>query len=208
MAFLLLVPITTLSGYRKSLIASPSLKNSGLETTSMNFFFFKLTKIFSILSPVLMGTVDFVTIILYFFIIFFKLLATWKTYFKSAELLFVFVGVPTQIKIISELITAFFRSVVKINLFCLKFFFNISSNPGSKIGTLPAFKDLVDAKVEIVMCAYNRLNDEPCCGSELLLNNLLRENWNFNGHVVSDCGAIYDIKSNHKFSNFYFYLSF
>ena len=65
---------------------------------------------------------------------------------------------------------------------------------------LPAFKDLVDAKVEIVMCAYNRLNDEPCCGSELLLNNLLRENWNFNGHVVSDCGAIYDIKSNHNYT--------
>ena len=65
---------------------------------------------------------------------------------------------------------------------------------------LPAFKDLVDAKVEIVMCAYNRLNDEPCCGSELLLNNLLRENWNFNGHIVSDCGAIYDIKSNHNYT--------
>ncbi len=65
---------------------------------------------------------------------------------------------------------------------------------------LPAFKELIDANVEIVMCAYNRLNDEPCCGSESLLNNLLREKWGFKGHVVSDCGAIYDIKSNHKFT--------
>ena len=66
---------------------------------------------------------------------------------------------------------------------------------------LPAFKELVDANVEIVMCAYNRLNEEPCCGSKSLLNNLLRNKWGFEGHVVSDCGAIYDIKSNHNFTN-------
>ena len=65
---------------------------------------------------------------------------------------------------------------------------------------LPAFKKLIDANVEIVMCAYNRLNDEPCCGSKTLLNDLLRENWGFKGHVVSDCGAIYDIKPNHNFT--------
>ena len=65
---------------------------------------------------------------------------------------------------------------------------------------LPAFKELIDANVEIVMCAYNRLNDKPCCGSELLLNNLLRKSWGFKGHVVSDCGAIYDIKSGHNFT--------
>ena len=65
---------------------------------------------------------------------------------------------------------------------------------------LPAFKELVNANVEIVMCAYNRLYDEPCCGSSMLLNNLLRKNWVFKGHVVSDCGAIYDIKSNHNYT--------
>ena len=65
------------------------------------------------------GTVDFVIIILYFVITFFNSLATLNTYFKSAELLFFFVGVPTQIKIISEFLTAFFKSEVKINLFCL-----------------------------------------------------------------------------------------
>ena len=65
---------------------------------------------------------------------------------------------------------------------------------------LPAFKELVDANVEVVMCAYNRLNDEPCCGSKSLLNNLLRDSWGFKGHIVSDCGAINDIKSNHGFT--------
>jgi beta-glucosidase len=66
---------------------------------------------------------------------------------------------------------------------------------------LPAFKQLVNANVEIVMCAYNRLNDEPCCGSSTLLNGLLRKNWGFKGHVVSDCGAIYDIKPNHNYTH-------
>jgi len=65
---------------------------------------------------------------------------------------------------------------------------------------LPAFKALVEANVEIVMCAYNRLNDEPCCGSDDLLSGILRKDWGFKGHVVSDCGAINDIKSNHKFT--------
>ena len=65
---------------------------------------------------------------------------------------------------------------------------------------LPAFKTLVDANVEIVMCAYNRLNDEPCCGSSDLISETLRSEWGFNGHVVSDCGAINDIKANHKFT--------
>ena len=66
--FLLSEPITILSGYLKSLIASPSLKNSGLETTENFFFktFFKI--IFSRLSPVVTGTVDFVVMILNLFI--------------------------------------------------------------------------------------------------------------------------------------------
>ena len=97
-------------------MASPSLKNSGFETTSTSFLFFKLIKIFSIWSPVVTGTVDLVIIILYFDIIFFNSCATLNTYFKLAELLFFFVGVPTQINMISEFITAFFKSVVKINL--------------------------------------------------------------------------------------------
>ena len=64
---------------------------------------------------------------------------------------------------------------------------------------LPAFKKLVvEAKVEAVMGAYNRTNDEPCCSSQLLLVDYLRDQWQFKGHVVSDCGAVSDIHNGHK----------
>jgi beta-glucosidase len=63
---------------------------------------------------------------------------------------------------------------------------------------LPAFKALVDAGVESVMCAYNRLYDEPCCGSQYLLHEILREEWGFQGHIVTDCGALDDIWARHK----------
>ena len=66
---------------------------------------------------------------------------------------------------------------------------------------LPAFKSLIDSGVEIVMCAYNRVNGEPCCGSKNLISDILRDEFNFNGHVVSDCGAINDIHTNHNFTN-------
>lgn len=64
---------------------------------------------------------------------------------------------------------------------------------------LPAFKACVqEAKVEAVMGAYNRTNGEPCCGSKTLLQDILRKEWGFKGHVVSDCGAIADFHENHK----------
>ncbi len=64
---------------------------------------------------------------------------------------------------------------------------------------LPAFRDCVkEAGVEAVMGAYNRTNGEPCCGSETLLKKILREEWGFQGHVVSDCWAIKDFHENHK----------
>lgn len=63
---------------------------------------------------------------------------------------------------------------------------------------LPAFKALVqEAKVEAVMGAYNRTNGEPCCGSKTLLKDILRDNWGFDGHVVSDCWAIKDFHEGH-----------
>ncbi|HET9914188.1 MAG TPA: glycoside hydrolase family 3 C-terminal domain-containing protein [Anaerolineales bacterium] len=66
---------------------------------------------------------------------------------------------------------------------------------------LPAFKKLVmEAKVEAVMGAYNRTLDEPCNGSKLLLEDILRGEWGFEGHVVSDCGALSDFHLNHKFT--------
>ncbi|HTQ66727.1 MAG TPA: glycoside hydrolase family 3 N-terminal domain-containing protein [Puia sp.] len=64
---------------------------------------------------------------------------------------------------------------------------------------LPAFHALVDAKVEAVMCAYNRTNNEPCCGNTYLLQDVLRRQWQFKGHVVSDCWAISDFYQGHKF---------
>ena len=61
---------------------------------------------------------------------------------------------------------------------------------------LPAFQDLViQGNVKEVMCAYNRFEGDPCCGSDRLLINILRNEWNYKGLVVSDCGAI---------DNFYF----
>jgi len=65
---------------------------------------------------------------------------------------------------------------------------------------LPAFKTLVDGGVEAVMCAYNRTNEEPCCGSKELLVDLLRNKWGFKGHVVSDCWALVDIHVGHKYT--------
>ena len=58
---------------------------------------------------------------------------------------------------------------------------------------LPAFKDLVQISgVKEVMCAYQRFEGEPCCGSNKLLRQILRDEWGFRGLVVSDCGAISD----------------
>ena len=64
---------------------------------------------------------------------------------------------------------------------------------------LPAFKKLVtEAGVESVMGAYNRTLDEVCCASQLLIEEILRGEWNFQGHFVSDCGALSDFHLNHK----------
>jgi beta-glucosidase len=63
---------------------------------------------------------------------------------------------------------------------------------------LPAFKALVDAGVEAVMCAYNRTNGAPCCGSQSLLVDILRNQWGFHGHIVTDCWALDDIWLRHK----------
>ena len=58
---------------------------------------------------------------------------------------------------------------------------------------LPPFEALVkEGKVEEVMCAYNRFEGDPCCGSDRLLMQILRGEWGFDGIVVSDCGAIAD----------------
>ena len=67
---------------------------------------------------------------------------------------------------------------------------------------MPAFKALVqDAKVREVMCAYQRLDDDPCCGSNRLLQQILRDDWGFQYLVVSDCGAVSDFYTSHKSSS-------
>jgi beta-glucosidase len=67
---------------------------------------------------------------------------------------------------------------------------------------LPAFKALVkDAGVRQVMCAYQRLDDEPCCGNARLLQRILRDEWGYKYLVVSDCSAIADFFKSHKVSS-------
>lgn len=67
---------------------------------------------------------------------------------------------------------------------------------------LPAFKSLVQgADVREVMCAYQRLDDEPCCGNSRLLQKILRDEWGFKYLVVSDCGAIADFYTSHRVSS-------
>jgi len=67
---------------------------------------------------------------------------------------------------------------------------------------MPAFKTLVkEARVREVMCAYQRLDDDPCCGSQRLLQQILRDEWGFQYLVVSDCGAVSDFYTSHKSSS-------
>ena len=67
---------------------------------------------------------------------------------------------------------------------------------------MPAFKHLVTkSDVREVMCAYQRLDDDPCCGSNRLLQQILRDEWGFKYLVVSDCGAISDFYDSHKSSS-------
>lgn len=64
---------------------------------------------------------------------------------------------------------------------------------------LPAFKELItNSGVAGVMCAYNAFKKQPCCGSDQLMVDILRNQWKFNGYVTSDCWAIDDFFKNHK----------
>jgi beta-glucosidase len=58
---------------------------------------------------------------------------------------------------------------------------------------LPQFRAaIVDARADSIMCAYNAVDGQPACGSKLLLVDILRGDWKFNGFVTSDCGAVDD----------------
>ncbi|MBK6389274.1 MAG: glycoside hydrolase family 3 C-terminal domain-containing protein [Saprospiraceae bacterium] len=67
---------------------------------------------------------------------------------------------------------------------------------------LPQFEmGIKEGKAYSLMCAYNSLNGVPCCGNSTLLGNILRQDWDFKGYVVSDCDAIDDITLHHKFTS-------
>jgi beta-glucosidase len=66
---------------------------------------------------------------------------------------------------------------------------------------LPAFRAaIVDAQAGSIMCAYNRIDGQPACGSDLLMKEHLRGAWGFKGYVVSDCDAVTDIADQHKYA--------
>lgn len=66
---------------------------------------------------------------------------------------------------------------------------------------LPAFRAaVVEGRAGSIMCAYNRIDGQPACASDLLLKEHLRGAWGFNGYVVSDCDAVKDIADNHKYA--------
>lgn len=79
-------------------------------------------------------------------------------------------------------------------------YFNVSVTKKDLQETyLPAFEACVkEAGVEAVMGAYNRVNGEPCCASEIMMKHYLREKWGFQGHYVSDCWAVRDFHESHK----------
>ncbi|WP_242123621.1 glycoside hydrolase family 3 C-terminal domain-containing protein [Sphingobium sp. Sx8-8] len=66
---------------------------------------------------------------------------------------------------------------------------------------LPAFRAaIVEGKAGSIMCAYNRVDGQPACGSHMLLQDYLRGAWGFTGYVVSDCDAVVDIYDHHKYA--------
>ena len=65
---------------------------------------------------------------------------------------------------------------------------------------LPAFRaTVVEANAASVMCVYNSVNGQPGCANDFLLKDTLRGAWNFQGYVVSDCDAIFDIERGHHY---------
>jgi beta-glucosidase len=82
--------------------------------------------------------------------------------------------------------------------------FNVEPTPHDLWDTyLPHFRmAIVDGHADSIMCAYNAIDGQPACASELLLKQVLRDDWKFNGFVTSDCGAIDDFfeKTAHHYS--------
>ena len=80
--------------------------------------------------------------------------------------------------------------------------FNVPVSPHDLEDTyLPAFREsIVDAQAYSIMCAYNAVDGVPACANKYLLQDTLRGDWHFQGYVTSDCGAVGDITSGHKYT--------
>ena len=80
--------------------------------------------------------------------------------------------------------------------------FNVNASPHDLEDTyLPAFRaTVVEGHADSVMCAYNAVDGAPACASKFLLQDTLRDAWKFQGYVTSDCGAVGDITTGHKFT--------
>ncbi len=80
--------------------------------------------------------------------------------------------------------------------------FNVDVSPHDLEDTyLPAFRaTIVDGHADSIMCAYSAVDGVPACASKMLLQKILRNDWNFGGYVVSDCGAVGNIATGHKYA--------
>jgi beta-glucosidase len=80
--------------------------------------------------------------------------------------------------------------------------FNVNASPHDLEDTyLPAFRAAVtETHAQSVMCAYNAVDGVPACASPMLLQEHLRDGWHFDGYVVSDCGAVADVATGHRFA--------
>ncbi len=84
----------------------------------------------------------------------------------------------------------------------LRHTFNVDVSPHDLEDTyLPAFRAaVVEGHAQSVMCAYNAVDGTPACASDLLLKDVLRNSWHFQGYVVSDCDAVSDVAHGHHFT--------
>jgi beta-glucosidase len=80
--------------------------------------------------------------------------------------------------------------------------FNVDVTPHDLNDTyLPAFRAAItEGHAQSVMCAYNAIDGAPACASVPLLTDYLRTDWNFDGYVVSDCGAVGDVTTGHHYA--------
>jgi beta-glucosidase len=66
---------------------------------------------------------------------------------------------------------------------------------------LPAFRAaIVEAHAASIMCAYNAIDGKPACASDMLLQQHLRDDWKFDGYVVSDCDSVADVNRGHHYA--------